>query len=81
MYISTQLVTVPGPRVMVHYTHTHTHTHTPAASMWLGIRQGTYTGLFISPSGISELDCATTKTNTAERSISIGRKSLQVLLY
>ena len=38
----------------------------------------TYTGLFISPSGISELDCATTKTDTAERSISIGRESLQV---
>ena len=27
------------------------------------------TGLFVSPSGISELDCATTKTDTAERSI------------
>ena len=39
---------------------------------------GSYTGLFISPSGISELDCATTKTDTAERSISIGRESLQV---
>jgi len=25
-----------------------------------------YTGLFISPSGISELDCATTKTDMAE---------------
>ena len=37
-----------------------------------------YTGLFISPSGISELDCATTKTDTAERSISIGSESLQV---
>ena len=37
-----------------------------------------YTGLFISPSGISELDCVTTKTDTAERSISIGRESLQV---
>ena len=37
-----------------------------------------YTGLFIIPSGISELDCATTKTDTAERSISIGRESLQV---
>jgi len=37
-----------------------------------------YTGLFISPSGISKLDCATTKTDTAERSISIGRESLQV---
>ena len=39
------------------------------------------TGLFISPSGISELDCATTKKDTAERSISIGRKSLQVFWY
>ena len=38
-----------------------------------------YTGLFISPSGISELDCATTKTDTAERSISIGRESLKVI--
>ena len=37
------------------------------------------TGLFISPFGISELDCATTKTDTAERSISIGRESLQVI--
>ena len=37
-----------------------------------------HTGLFISPSGISELDCATTKTHTAERNISIGRESLQV---
>ena len=37
-----------------------------------------HTGLFISPSGISELDCATTKTDTAERSISIGRESLKV---
>jgi hypothetical protein len=37
-----------------------------------------YTGLFISLSGISELDCVTTKTDTAERSISIGRESLQV---
>ena len=36
------------------------------------------TGLFISPSGISELDCATTKTDTAERSISIRRESLKV---
>jgi len=39
------------------------------------------TGLFISPSEISELDCAITKTDTAERSISIGRESLQVFLY
>ena len=37
-----------------------------------------YTGLFISPFGISELDYATTKTDTAERSISRGRASLQV---
>ena len=36
-----------------------------------------YTGLFISPSGTSELDCAT-KTDMAERSISIGRESLKV---
>ena len=40
-----------------------------------------YTGLFISSSGISEFHCATTKTDTAERSISIGRESLQVFLY
>ena len=40
-----------------------------------------YTGLFISPSGISELDCATTKTDTAEKSISIGRESLQVFFF
>ena len=38
------------------------------------------TGLFINPSGISELDCATTKIDTAERSISIGRESLQIFL-
>ena len=41
----------------------------------------TYTGLFISPSGTSELDCATTKKDTAERSISIGRESLKFFLY
>ena len=40
-----------------------------------------YTGLFISPSGISELDCATTKTDKAERSISIGREFLQVFFF
>ena len=39
-----------------------------AATRWIIL----CTGLFISPSGISELDCATTKTDTAERSISIG---------
>ena len=36
-----------------------------------------YTGLFLSPSVISELDCATTKTDAAQRSISIGRESLE----
>jgi len=36
------------------------------------------TGLFISPSRTSELDCATAKTETAERSISIGRETLKV---
>ena len=41
-------------------------------------RNPKYTELFISPSGISELDYATTKTDAAERSISIGRESLQV---
>ena len=40
-----------------------------------------YTGFFISPSGISELDCATTKIDTAERSISIGREFLQVFFF
>ena len=40
----------------------------------------TSTGLFISPSGTSELDCATTKKDTAERSISIGRESLKVFV-
>ena len=40
-----------------------------------------YTGLFISPSGISEFDCATTKTDTVERSISIGIESLHVFFY
>ena len=42
------------------------------------IRSIYYTGLFISPSGTSELDCATTKKDRAERSISIGRVSLKV---
>ena len=35
------------------------------------------TGLFISPSGTSELDCATAKKERAERSTSIGRESLK----
>ena len=45
------------------------------------VMETVYTGLFTSPSGISELDCATTKTDTAERSISIGRESLQVFFF
>ena len=39
-----------------------------------------YTGLFISPSGILKINCATTKTDTAERSISMDRESLQVFV-
>ena len=38
------------------------------------------TGLFISPSGTSELDCATTKKDRAERSISIGRESIKLFI-
>jgi hypothetical protein len=37
-----------------------------------------YTGLFISPSGTSELSCTTTKTDTAESNISIDVETLQV---
>jgi hypothetical protein len=40
----------------------------------------TNTWWFISPSGNSELGCAATKTDTAERSISIGRESLPSFL-
>ena len=46
------------------------------ASIWNIQRLSTV--LFISLSGISKLNCATTKTDTAERSISIDRESLQV---
>ena len=52
---------------MLFYAHTSNSPYGPAS-----------TGLFISPSGISELDCATTKTDTAQRSVTIGRESLQV---
>ena len=45
---------------------------------WYGVK---CTGLFISPSGTSELDCATTKKDTAEKSISIGRESLKVFFF
>jgi hypothetical protein len=46
--------------------------------MVLCIYIGKYTGLFVSPSGTSKLSCTTTKTDTAERNISIGAESLQV---
>jgi hypothetical protein len=39
-----------------------------------------YTGQSISPSGTSELGCATKKTDTAVRSITIVEESLQVFL-
>jgi len=55
---------------------------TETGCVYCAVRTGSlYTGLFISPSGISELNCATTKTDTAERSISIDRESLQVFFY
>ena len=38
-----------------------------AVDKYVNINISINTGLFISPSGISELDCATTKTDTAER--------------
>jgi len=55
--------------------------HSDSVYIDIDIRIVFCTGLFISPPGISELDCATTKTDTAERSISIDRESLQVFLY
>ena len=45
-----------------------------SAILWEMIVQG----CSLSPSGTSELDCATTKTDTAERSISIGTESVKV---
>ena len=59
-----------SPAGSILYTVEHT--------IWDSSRRAVNTGLFISPSGTSELDCATTKTDTAERSISIVRESLQV---
>ena len=49
-----------------------------SCSLYMPNGSSSYTGLFISASGISELECATTKADTAERNISIGRESLQV---
>ena len=66
MFEYKQLLTYSG--VIFYYLNTTTYSS----------RVQHYTGLFISLSGISELDCATTKTDTAEMSISIGRESLQV---
>jgi hypothetical protein len=40
-----------------------------------------YTGLLITPSGTFELSCTTTKTDTAERNISIVAESLQVFFF
>jgi len=39
--------------------------HMVAPNMWS--IENKHTGLFISPSGIFELDCTSTKTDTAER--------------
>jgi hypothetical protein len=54
------------------------HATVPRYILWNSKCEYKYTGLFISSSGISEINCATTKTDTAERSISIGRESLKV---
>ena len=62
-------------RQVVHRTIQHLEIFCSVATRTLLVA---YIGLFISPSGISELDCATTKIDTAERSISIGRESLHV---
>ena len=73
-----------GTRYPVWWTDCHHTAFTGYWTAWSGLCYVVdghlcwYTGLFISHSGISELDCATTKTDTAERSISIGRESLQV---
>ena len=50
-------------------------------SQWSKCMENVCARLYIvihNPSGISELDCATTKTDTAERIISIGRETLHV---
>ena len=48
---------------------------------WIPILLTPNTGLFISPSGTSELQCAPTKKDRAERSTSIGRESLKVFFF
>ena len=62
---------------LTHHTNDTLSIHCPICKKGIN-RVIQNTGLFISPSGISELDCATNKTDTAERSISISRESLQV---
>ena len=59
------------------YNFCQSSSHSQCPSVLASLFPG-YTGLFISPSGTSELDCATTKKDRAERSISIGRESLKV---
>ena len=44
------------------------------------VKKKRYTGLFITPSGISKISCTTIKRDTAERSISMDRESLQVFV-
>ena len=58
----------------INYSTDHGSSYADRESFFLHI------GLFISPSGISKIDCATTKTDTAERSISMDRESLQIFV-
>ena len=61
-------------KVCLHQPHLNLPEAHRASNWWMSA----YTGLFISPSGTSELDCAATKKDRAERSISIGTESLKV---
>ena len=67
--------------ILLHFRRVHTIGLFLEPSRPLSHTERTSTGLFISPSGISELDCTTTKTDTAERNISIGREFLQFFFY
>ena len=70
--------------LLLHYIKTTIYTEDNNGYSSLQIRRhGTVinTGLFISPSGTSELDCATTKKDRAERSISIGTESLKGFFF
>ena len=69
---------------LIYYSKQHWETESKISASYVGrclVRHNKYTGLFISPSGISELDCTTTKTDTTERSVSLGRESLQVFFF